>query len=76
MTVLKDLIIIGRNHKIWLKRFVKSFPLHLTIDNNDGCQETMTGSRISYHTNSTFFQPLLPNESRMRDYTKKHGNKQ
>ena len=43
------------------KRFPKNIPLHSSIDNNNWCQETMTGSGTTHHTNSTLFQILLPN---------------
>ena len=49
----------GKSQAPAQKRLIKSIPLHSTIDNNDGCQETMSGSGTSHHTNSTFFQPLL-----------------
>ena len=54
----------GKSQAPVQKRLIKSIPLHSTIDNDDGCQETMTGSGTSHHTNSTFFQPLLPDESK------------
>ena len=38
------------------KYIIVYISLHSTIDNNDGCQETMTDSGTTHHTNSTFFQ--------------------
>ncbi|XP_057316865.1 uncharacterized protein LOC130657893 [Hydractinia symbiolongicarpus] len=45
------------------KRFVKGYPLHSTIDNNDGRQETLTGVGTTHDTNSTLFQPFIPGDS-------------
>lgn len=42
--------------------FLKGLPLHSTIDNNDGRQDTITGSGTTHHTNCTFFQPMLKND--------------
>ena len=42
----------------------KGIATHTTIDNNDGRQETATGTGTSHDTNSTIFQPLLPSKSR------------
>ena len=39
-------------------RLIKSHPTHFSLDNNDACQETMTGLGTTYHTNSLIFQPL------------------
>ena len=35
---------------------IKGHPTH--FDNNDACQETMTGLATTHHTNSLIFQPL------------------
>ena len=42
------------------KRFTNGLPLHSSIDNNDGRQETLTGAGTTHDTNSTLFQPILP----------------
>ncbi len=44
------------------KRFVKGFPLHSSIDNNDGRQETVTGAGTTHDTNSTLFQQFIPGQ--------------
>ena len=35
---------------------IKGYPTH--FDNNDACQETMTGLATTHHINSLIFQPL------------------
>ena len=42
------------------KRFTNGLPMHSSIDNNDGRQETLTGAGTTHDTNSTLFQPILP----------------
>ena len=42
--------------------FIKGVPVHSTIDNNDGRQDTITGSGTTHHTNCTLFQPVLSGE--------------
>ena len=37
-------------------------PTHITLDNNDGKEETATGKGTAHHPNCTIFQPLLDNE--------------
>ena len=37
---------------------IKKVPVHATIDNNDGVQETLTGKGTTHDTNMTLFQPL------------------
>ena len=38
---------------------VRNLPTHVTIDNNDGSQETVTGKGTTHDTNRTIFQPVL-----------------
>eukprot|EP00794_Sanderia_malayensis_P014734 gene14734-16269_t len=45
------------------KRFLPGIPLHSTIDNNDGRQETLTGAGTTHDINTTLFQPLLPDDN-------------
>ena len=35
---------------------------HVTLDNNDGCQDTTTGKGTTHDTNFTVFQPVLKGE--------------
>ena len=42
----------------------KGIATHATIDNNDGRQETATGTGTSHDTNCTIFQPFLSGKSR------------
>ena len=37
---------------------IKSHPTHFNLDNNNACQETMTGLETTHHTNLLIFQPL------------------
>ena len=39
----------------------KRQPMHVTIDNSDGRQETLTGIVTTHHTNSTIYVPKLVN---------------
>ena len=36
----------------------KGIPVHTTVDNNDGVQETLTGKGKTHDTNMTLFQPI------------------
>ena len=36
--------------------FVKGKPVHVTLDNSDGRQQTITGSHTTHYTNGTVFQ--------------------
>ena len=36
--------------------FVKGKPVHVTLDNSDGRQQTITGARTMHYTNGTVFQ--------------------
>ena len=45
------------------KEMVKGTATHATTDNNDGCQDTMTGKGTTHDTNCTLFQPILPGNS-------------
>ena len=59
--------IIQRN-KIWAgmavsskaatKNLLKNIATNVTIDNNDGVQETITGKGTTHDANITIFQPL------------------
>ena len=48
--------------------FKKGRPVHVSIDNSDGKQQTLTGAHTTHYTNGTVFQldtedptiPLLP----------------
>ena len=42
--------------------FVKGRAVHVTIDNSDGKQQTLTGLHTTHHTNGTLFQNRLPFE--------------
>ena len=42
-------------------RIPKGQPTHVTIDNSDGCWQTLTGLAITHHTNSTIYVPKLFN---------------
>ncbi|MPC25295.1 hypothetical protein E2C01_018400 [Portunus trituberculatus] len=42
--------------------FVKGRAMHVTIDNSDGKQQTLTGLHTTHHTNGTLFQNRLPFE--------------
>ena len=35
---------------------------HVTLDNSDGRQQTLTGAHTTHHTNGTIFQPQLPTD--------------
>ena len=41
------------------KRMVKHLPTDVSIDNNNGREETVAGKGTSYYTNRTMLQPLL-----------------
>ena len=38
-------------------------PTHITLDNNDGRQMTLTGVGTTHHTTGTINQPTLPGEA-------------
>ena len=42
---------------------VTGIPTHVTLDNNDGSQETVTGKGTTHDTNFTIFQPILKGEN-------------
>ena len=48
--------------KFGLKSLSKGIATHVTLDNNDRRQETITGKGTSHDTNFTLFQPVLTNE--------------
>ena len=48
-------------HKV-NQKFIKGMPIHSTIDNNDGRQDTLTGSGTTHHINCTLFQPIIEEE--------------
>lgn len=52
--------------------FMKGRAVHVTIDNSDGKQQTLTGSHTTHHTNGTLFQNRLPFE----DYSVSTGEYQ
>ena len=39
-------------------KMCKGIPVHATIDNNDGVQETLTGKGSTHDTNMILFQPI------------------
>ena len=41
------------------KGFLRGIPVHSSIDNNDGRQETFTGAGTTHDTNRTLFQPIM-----------------
>ena len=41
------------------KSLMKRITTHVTLDNNDGREETSTGRRTMDDTNFTIFQPIL-----------------
>ncbi len=45
------------------KGLVKDLPVHSSIDNNDGRQETVTGAGTTHDTNRTLFQPIIPGKA-------------
>ena len=59
---------ITQQNKIWAdvavsqkavtKNLLKNIAAYVTIENNDGVQETITGKGITHDTNITLFQPL------------------
>ena len=50
----EKMVMSGINIKSDIKT---GLPTHSSIDNNDGRQETLTGSGTTHHTNSLLFQP-------------------
>ena len=42
---------------------IKGITTHAPLDNNDGCQDTLTGKGTTHDTNFTVFQPILKNEN-------------
>ena len=40
----------------------KKQPTHVTIDNSDGRQQTLTGLATTHHTNSTIYVPKIIND--------------
>ena len=50
------------SEKGFLAPMVKGVSTHVTMDNNDGGQETMTGKGTTHDTNFTIFQPVMKNE--------------
>ncbi len=50
---------VSANNRI-SHNMAKGIATHATIDNNDGRQDTITGSGTTHDTNGTLFQPLLP----------------
>ena len=40
------------------KNFLCNVPTHVTLDNNDGVQETITGRETTHDTNITIFQTI------------------
>lgn len=45
--------------------FVKGRSVHVTVDNSDGRQQTLTGSYTTHHTNGTLFQNRLQTEENL-----------
>ena len=41
------------------KSLMKRIATHVTLENNDGKEETLTGRGTTYDTNFTIFQPIL-----------------
>ena len=41
------------------KGLLRGIPVHSSIDNNDGRQETFTGAGTTHDTNRTLFQPIM-----------------
>ena len=41
------------------KSLMKRIATHVTLDNNDGREETSTGRETTHDTNFTIFQPIL-----------------
>ena len=41
------------------KSLMKRIATHVTLDNNDGREETSTGRGTTHDTNFTIFQPIL-----------------
>ena len=50
------------SESLYISSFRKGVTTHSTIDNNDGRQETMTGSGTTHDTNITMFQLLTKKE--------------
>ncbi len=48
--------------------FVKGRAVHITFDNSDGRQQTLTGSQTTHHTTGTIFQPSFPGDKGTRSY--------
>ena len=46
----------------WANSMAKGIATHVTLDNNDGRQETTTGAGTTHGTNFTIFQPILKAE--------------
>ena len=51
----------------WANAMVKGIATHVTLDNNDGRQETATGAGTTHDTNFTIFQPVLKDEIHQRN---------
>ena len=51
----------------WANSMVKGIATHVTLDNNDGRQETTTGAGTTHDTNFTIFQPVLKGETYQRN---------
>ena len=51
----------------WANTMVKGIATHVTLDNNDGRQETNTGAGATHDTNFTIFRPVLKEEIHQRN---------
>ena len=48
---------VQKNINLAPKNKSKGQQTHITIDNSDGCQQTLAGLNIRHETNATFYNP-------------------
>ena len=55
---------ITLNHRVMLSPgFSSNEPIHITLDNSDGRQQTITGGQTTHHTTGTIFQVKSDNNN-------------
>ena len=60
---------ITLNHRVMLSPgFSSNKPIHITFDNSDGRQQTITGGQTTHHTTGTIFQVKSDNNNNNTEY--------
>ena len=55
--------------------FIKGRSVHITFDNSDGKQQTLTGAHTTHHTTGTIFQAVHDNDSyTIKTFRQEHPN--